>query len=70
MVYASCFESSRISDPGTVGSNPTVSASFNARVAQLAEQETFNLEVPGSSPGARTNNLECRITNQFDIQTF
>ena len=28
MVYASCLESSRISDPGTVSSNLTISAIF------------------------------------------
>ena len=31
-----------------------VSSSFYASVAQLVEQQTFNLWVPGSSPGGGT----------------
>ena len=36
---------------------PSASPEGRARIAQLVEHLTFNQEVPGSSPGARTNLL-------------
>ena len=39
---------------GTVGSNPTLSAITNARLAQLVERGLYTADVGGSNPSSRT----------------